>query len=152
MLAEGHGFERWGNLPRERDRLLRLLEATKANGVILLSGDRHSGAFYKLERPGTYPLVELTSSSLNRPYGPPKDAPTPERISDLYHRENFGLVTIDWQAGRVGFALKGLAGEDAASVALTFADLGARSLRLPYFATGGRISSCAPTCVCAGRL
>ena len=30
----------------------------------------------------------------------------------------------DWQAGTVRLALKGLTGEDAASVALTFADLG----------------------------
>jgi alkaline phosphatase D len=70
VLAEGHGFERWGNLPRERDRLLRLIAATGAKGVILLSGDRHSGALYRLERPGSYALVEITSSSLNRPYGP----------------------------------------------------------------------------------
>ncbi len=66
VLAEGHGFERWGNLPRERDRLLRLLQATDAKGIILLSG-----ALYRAERPGSHPLAELTSSSLNRPYGPP---------------------------------------------------------------------------------
>jgi alkaline phosphatase D len=124
VLAEGHGYERWGNLPRERDRLLRLIDATKANGVILLSGDRHSGAFYKLDRPGSYPLVELTSSSPNRPYGPPKDSPSPERVSELYHRANFGLITIDWQARTLDIALKRLGGEDAATLALRFADLG----------------------------
>jgi alkaline phosphatase D len=74
VLAEGHGFERWGNLPRERDRLLRLLDATNAKGVILLSGDRHSGALYKLERRGSYPLVELTSSSLRRRTAPRRSA------------------------------------------------------------------------------
>jgi alkaline phosphatase D len=124
VLAEGHGYERWGNLPRERDRLLRLIAATDAKGVILPSGDRHAGALYKLERPGTYLLVELTSSSLNRPYGPPKDRPSAERVSDLYHRENFGLLTIDWQAGTLGIALKGLTGDDAATMTLRFAELG----------------------------
>ncbi len=124
VVAEGHGFERWGNLPRERDRLLRLIDTTGAKGVILISGDRHSGALYKQERPNAYPLVELTSSSLNRPYGPPQDAQTPERISELYHRENFGLISIDWQAGLVSLALKGITGDDAAAIAIKFADLG----------------------------
>jgi alkaline phosphatase D len=124
VLAEGHGFERWGNLPRERDRLLRLLEAAGAKGVLMLSGDRHSGALYRLERPGSYPLVELTSSSLNRPYGPPRDTPSPERISELYHPENFGLIGIDWQARTIRLALKGREGQDAATVSLAFADLG----------------------------
>jgi alkaline phosphatase D len=35
VLADGHGKERWGNLPRERDRLLKLIEETKAKGVII---------------------------------------------------------------------------------------------------------------------
>jgi len=43
----------------------------------------------------------------------------------LQARENFGLITIDWQAGEVGLALmKGLGGLDVATVSLTFGDLG----------------------------
>ena len=68
VLAEGHGYEHWGNLPRERQRLLELLASTRANGVILLSGDRHVGALYRLDRRVPYPLYEITSSGLNMFY------------------------------------------------------------------------------------
>ena len=124
VLAEGHSFERWGNLPRERDRLLSLIEATRAKGVILLSGDRHAGAFYKTTAARSYPLVELTSSSLNRPRGPSKDSRTPELISDIYHLENFGLVTIDWPSAKVRLSLLGVAGQEVSAMSLSFDELG----------------------------
>lgn len=124
VLAEGHGNERWGNLPRERGRLLRLIEDSKAKGVIVLSGDRHAGAFYKTVTGRSYPLVELTSSSLNRPLGPMKDTPTPELISDLYHLENFGLISIDWSSAKVKLSLQRVAGEEVAAMSLSFDELG----------------------------
>jgi alkaline phosphatase D len=124
VLAEGHGQERWGNLPHERGRLLRLIAETQAKGVILLSGDRHFGAFYKSTTAHSYPLVELTSSSLNRPRGPSKDSRTPELISEIYHRENFGLITIDWTSAKVRLSLHSVAGEEVAAVPLSFDDLG----------------------------
>jgi len=63
VLAEGHGWERWGNLPRERQRLYDLVRDSGVNGVIFLSGDRHVGAIYR-ETAGTpYAFIELTSAS-----------------------------------------------------------------------------------------
>jgi alkaline phosphatase D len=47
VVAEGHGWERWGNFPRERQRLYDLIRSTAAGGVILLSGDRHIGGLYR---------------------------------------------------------------------------------------------------------
>jgi alkaline phosphatase D len=52
VLAEGHGWERWGNFPRERQRLYDLVRDSGVNGVIFLSGDRHVGAIYR-ETAGT---------------------------------------------------------------------------------------------------
>ena len=34
-------MDEWSNFPRERQRLFDLIETTKANGVILLSGNVH---------------------------------------------------------------------------------------------------------------
>jgi alkaline phosphatase D len=124
VLAEGHGYERWGNLPRERDRLLRLIEETKAKRVIVLSGDRHAGAFYRRTEGLSYPLVELTSSSLNRPIGPLGDARTPELISDFYEAENFGLLEVDWSGAKVRLSLRGVAGQEVSAVSLSFRELG----------------------------
>jgi alkaline phosphatase D len=124
VLAEGHGKERWGNLSRERDRLLRLIENAKAKGVILLSGDRHAGAFYKTTEGLSYPLLELTSSSLNRPIGPLGDARTPELISDFYEAENFALIEVDWSGATVRLSLRGVAGQEVSAVSLPFRELG----------------------------
>lgn len=52
VLAEGHGYERWGLMPFEQSRLLNALNHAAASGgsgggrsaVILLSGDRHLGS------------------------------------------------------------------------------------------------------------
>ena len=41
VVADEHGWETWGNLPRERDRLYRLIDDTDAAGVVFVSGDRH---------------------------------------------------------------------------------------------------------------
>jgi alkaline phosphatase D len=66
VLAEGHGWERWGNLPGERARLFDLIGATGANGVVLLSGDRHIGGLYREPAGVPYPLTEITSSGINQ--------------------------------------------------------------------------------------
>ena len=43
LLAEGHGWERWGNLPLERQRILNLLAQNSNSNLIVISGDRHLG-------------------------------------------------------------------------------------------------------------
>ncbi len=109
VLADGHGWERWGNLPRERDRLFRLLATKRANGVVFISGDRHVGAIYRRDGILPYPVFEVTSSSLNRP-NPRANEPGPHRMGDVYRRENFGTVLIDWASGSFELELRDLHG------------------------------------------
>jgi alkaline phosphatase D len=108
--SDGHGFERWGNFPKERQRLYDLIAKTGANGVVFLSGDRHAGALYKKVEGVPYPLFEMTSSSLNKP-APVSDLPEPDRLGPMYTKENYGLLTIDWRLRTLRLELKGLAGE-----------------------------------------
>lgn len=108
VLSDGHAFERWGNLPRERDRLLRLIETTGAKGTIILSGDRHLGAFYTRKLGSGQHVPEITSSALNRPLPSVRDARTAELDGDLFPMENFGLIEIDWQRMRVSASLSTL--------------------------------------------
>lgn len=124
VLAEGHNFERWGNLPRERDRLSKLVRDSGAKGVIFLSGDRHVGAIYREADAAPYRLIDFTSSSLNRSYGPSRDGRLPPLVSDIFHAENFGVIDIDWQQRRIRLALKGMGGDDLATLDLAFSDLG----------------------------
>ena len=124
VLAEGHGYERWGNLPHERARLLALIAATRANGVILLSGDRHVGALYRLDEGVPYPLYEITSSGLNMFYAAASE-PGPLRLGAVYGRENFGTIDIDWWAGEVRLAVRALNGEPVREVRIPLKALSA---------------------------
>jgi len=121
VLAEGHGWERWGNLPRERERLFDLITETGASGVMFLSGDRHVGALYR--RPGApYPLYEITSSGLNMFYAAAREA-GPLRLGQVYGAENFGTIDIDWWAGRVTLSVRALNGEPVRRTVIAMAAL-----------------------------
>jgi alkaline phosphatase D len=95
-LAEYHGWEAWANFPGEQRRLLELLKATRAEGVLFLSGDRHFAEISRREEPGLYPLYDVTSSGLNR--HSPENAANPNRfrVDGYYLKENFGVLEIDW--------------------------------------------------------
>jgi len=62
VLNLGNRYEGWHQFPQESHAFLAWLEQQKLPGVLLLSGDRHFSTLLKLERPGTYPLYELTCS------------------------------------------------------------------------------------------
>ena len=84
VVANDHRFEKWGNLPLERRRLMKLIRDTGADGVVFISGDRHSGEISRLDParaiPGSfadvgYPLYDVTSSALTNsaPTAPGED-------------------------------------------------------------------------------
>jgi hypothetical protein len=43
VVAQAHGWESWALFPHERRRLVALIHAAKASGVLLISGDIHYG-------------------------------------------------------------------------------------------------------------
>lgn len=99
VVALDHGWEKWGNLPGERRRLLALIRDTATN-VVILSGDRHT-ADISLLPPETdggpfYPIYDVTSSGLNQTGLP--DEPNRFRAAgeSVYNRPNFGWIGIDW--------------------------------------------------------
>ena len=123
VLAEGHGWERWGNMPLERQKLLDTIRDSGATGVVLLSGDRHVGALYRETPPGLHPLYEVTSSGLNMVFWKAKE-PGPNRLGALYAAANFGAVEIDWAARKLTLALRDEHGSTRRSAILSFAELG----------------------------
>lgn len=107
-VAADHGWECWGNFPLERKKLFRLIRETKAGGVVILSGDRHLAEMSRLgaDDPDSvgYPLLDVTSSSLNLPSGNFTSTGVrytneinSHRVGLTYFDTNFGFVTIDWQ-------------------------------------------------------
>ncbi|MFN9067859.1 MAG: alkaline phosphatase D family protein, partial [Bdellovibrionales bacterium] len=94
VLAESHGFERWGQFPHERERLLNLISRIKPKNLILLSGDRHFASISKLDLPAYGPLYEFTSSPLNTPKGNITESQSVYQFP-IFVKENFGLLDID---------------------------------------------------------
>jgi alkaline phosphatase D len=121
VVADDHRFEKWGNFPHERRRLFQLIRATRAAGLVILSGDRHSGELSVLDParepdgaaldPG-YPLHDLTSSALTKSAAttpPPSDSTRPRtvtyrnelnrhRVGSRLPYNHFGLLEIAWDA------------------------------------------------------
>ena len=103
VVPEDHGWEKWMNFPRERERLFRLIRETRAGGVLFLSGDRHLAELSMMDGGVGYPLYDLTSSALNR------SAKSWRRYETNRHRactmnwgDNFGIVEIDWDRTAAG--------------------------------------------------
>lgn len=95
FVADGHRYEKWANFPRERRRLLDLIAETKAHGVVIVSGDRHSAEIMRLDdTPFGYPLIDATGSALNQARGV-DDPPSPMRVGEVFPRANFGVLTVD---------------------------------------------------------
>ncbi len=110
-----HGWEHWGNLPAEREKLLRTIRESEANGVLVVSGDRHSAEISRIPAGDDalrYPLYDLTSSSLNQPIRETKpdggntddkdDEPNRHRLGTRYHGANFGTIELDWESAAKG--------------------------------------------------
>ena len=109
VLAEGHGWERWGNLPLERQRLFDTLARTRANGVVVVSGDRHIGGIYREAAGLPYALTEVTSSGITHVAANNREA-GPNRIGAPVTELHFGLIDIDWAARALTLSLRGLGG------------------------------------------
>ena len=108
--ADGHGWEAWRTMPLERQRLYDLIGETGANGVVIVSGDRHSSGLYVREDVAPYPLYEITSSSLNMSFRDENNEPGPHRIGDMYAPVNYGVVGFDWPSGELALQIKDEAG------------------------------------------
>ncbi len=89
--------------PAERQFLLDEITRREIDGVVMLSGDRHHTELMRLERPGTYPIYEFTSSPLTAgasTYALREDSPeyvNPLRVpgtlvAGVY---NFGTLTVE---------------------------------------------------------
>jgi len=87
IIPEDHSFEKWANFPRERNKILNILEKIKSK-TLLVSGDRHRGGIYKKDD-----IYEITASSLNKPSSFPFETDK-YLIGNTYPQENFGILEI----------------------------------------------------------
>lgn len=87
-----NGWESWTNVPHEQRRFLQLIQKTKANGIVFLSGDVHWGELSCWKNPYTYPIYDLTSSGLTQNW--PDTEPNAHRVGAVVRQNNFGLIDL----------------------------------------------------------
>ena len=90
---EYNGWESWTNVPHERKKMLDLIQKTKAEGIVFISGDVHWGEISKEPAtPSRYPIYDLTSSGLTQNWD--STEPNKNRIGEVVRKNNFGLIEI----------------------------------------------------------
>jgi alkaline phosphatase D len=100
VLANEHGHEKWGYFPNSRKRLFQLLVKTQPANLIILSGDRHMAEISRLDLAGLpYPLYDFSSSGLTHIRSTSAET-NRMRVGDMIVKRNFGLLKIQWDAGR----------------------------------------------------
>jgi len=94
VVADGHFYESWSRFPLEQKKLYQLIRDTKANGVVIISGDRHHGEISMNPKAVGYPLHDVTSSGLNMARRDKHEEPNPYRVGNLYLRSHFGMIRV----------------------------------------------------------
>jgi Phosphodiesterase/alkaline phosphatase D len=96
FASEFNGKELWALYPAEKQRMLDLLVKTQAEGVVFLTGDVHLAEISKQPWEGPYSLYDFTSSGMNTFMN--KRPPNKYRVGKGFYKNNFGLLTFDWEA------------------------------------------------------
>ena len=99
FLSSEHGYEKWQNLPHERERLISLLNQVD-QPVMVLSGDRHISEWSVLKTEDKE-IIDFTSSGLTHSYENFSGEPNELRKGEVVSVPSYGLLDIDWNKGVV---------------------------------------------------
>lgn len=89
-------FDKWRDFPAEYTELMDFLQEYRINGVLFLTGDRHHSEIIKVERPGTYPLYDITVSPLTsgtHVFGS-AEKNNPYRVLGIDQLQNYGRFSF----------------------------------------------------------
>lgn len=105
LVSGEHPWEKWANFPREKERLLALLDRYGVRNLLTVSGDMHIAELSAERTPGGIPLYDFTSSGLNRRERF-ENLPNSRRLAYLDDAENFGLLRVQWLSREVRVRLE----------------------------------------------
>ncbi|HSR68108.1 MAG TPA: alkaline phosphatase D family protein [Acidobacteriota bacterium] len=103
--------ETFARFPGERQRLLEAVQERRIEGLIFISGDRHFTELARLDRPGSYPLYDYTSSPLTSDTASPDvlQEENPLRVEGtLLAQRNFGILRFAGPMGQRILTLQAL--------------------------------------------
>lgn len=93
VLPTEHPYESWARFPAARKRLLALLDRTRPDGLLLISGDRHLGELSQ-ERTAEsdFLISEITASGMTHSVPGDWSEPNQRRVGALVADLHFGLA------------------------------------------------------------
>lgn len=89
-------FEKWDNYPAEYEEFMQFIKQYKINGVVFLTGDRHHSEIIKVDRPGYYPMYDITVSPLTsgtHTFGG-SEKNNPYRVLGIDEKQNYGRFSF----------------------------------------------------------
>jgi alkaline phosphatase D len=89
-------FDAFRKFPAEYLEFLEFIKIEKVNGILFFTGDRHHTEIIKVDRPGSYPLHDITVSPLTsgtHTFGG-VEKNNPYRVLGIDEKQNFGKVTV----------------------------------------------------------
>lgn len=92
LISAEHRWEKWANFPKERNRLLQLINPIGARHMTILSGDMHFGEISRVRLSSGW-LYEVTSSGLTH-FESAQKIPNRSRLAVHDTSANFGLITL----------------------------------------------------------
>src|SRR6187399_164442 len=108
-------FDKWWDFPAEYDELMNFIKEYKISGVVFLTGDRHHSEIIKVDRPGHYPLYDVTVSALTSTGYPFSTAEknNPYRVIGFEQKQNYARFSFSGKRGERKMTVQylGLKGE-----------------------------------------
>ena len=92
---EYNEYESWTNFPHEQERLIQLINKTKANHLLFVSGDVHYAEVSKFKHPDCYPIYDVTSSGLSSTWR--FATPNKNRLEGPIMENHFGLLSVNFE-------------------------------------------------------
>ncbi len=102
-------YGRWKDYSLEYNEIMKFIQDQKVNGVLFLSGDRHHSEIIKVDRPGNYPLFDITVSPLTSGTHQfsGREKQNEYRVLGIDQKQNYGKFSFSGERGQrkltVGF-------------------------------------------------
>ncbi|MEY4150551.1 MAG: hypothetical protein RL555_1155 [Bacteroidota bacterium] len=120
-------YDRWGRFPAEYQEFIHFLAANPVSGVLFITGDRHHSEIIKVERPGLYPLYDITVSPLTSGTHTfdRQEKDNPYRVVGIDQKQNYGRISITGPRGNRKLTVDylGIKGENITSWSVMEKDL-----------------------------
>lgn len=129
MLNPATPWDCFTHFEAEYRELMDFLKEYKITGVLFMTGDRHHSEIIKIDRPGLYPLYDITVSPLtSRTYSPDgAEKDMPQRVPNtLVTEQNYGKITVSGGKGERTLSIRFLdiKGNEKARWQITEKELG----------------------------